>query len=258
MSKKMFDLSNEVIIITGANGLLGKQFSNLLLNQGARIVMLDKNISNKLERDFYSLRSDVTSAVSLKQALGKIKKNFSTPTGLINCAAVNELPNSNNRSNKFEHYSIKNYQKTMDVNVKGVFLSCQIFGTEMAKKRKGSIINISSIYGLLSPDHRLYHRGSKKYFKPIDYSISKSAIINLTKYLSVYWANDKVRVNNLILGGIKNSQDKNFVHKYSKRVPLGRMANLDEFDSAVVYLLSKGSSYMTGSDMIIDGGWTAW
>ncbi len=257
MTKNLFNLSKEIVVITGANGLLGSEFSKTLIQYGARVVKIDKKIKAVKNKKYLSINADVTSESSLKNACKYVKSFFGVPTSLINCAAVNMLPNSSNSDNSFEKYSIDNYQKTMDVNVKGTFLSCQVFGSEMAKKRKGSIINLSSIYGIVSPDHSIY-QANGKYYKPIDYSISKSAIINLTKYLAVYWSKKNVRVNNLVLGGVMQGQDKNFINRYSKKVPLGRLANKDEFNSTIIYLISPSSSYITGSNLVIDGGWTAW
>lgn len=257
MKKNLFNLSKEIIIVTGASGLLGSEFVKILLQYGAKVVKIDNKIKTNYKSKNISIKADVTSKESLQKALKEIKSIFGEPTGLINCAAINTLPNTSNSDNSFEKYSLEDYENTMSVNVKGVFLSCQIFGSEMAKKKKGSIINLSSIYGILSPDHSIYQSKSK-YFKPIDYSISKSAVINMTKYLAVYWAKKNVRVNNLILGGVKQNQDKNFIDRYNKKVPLGRLANKDEFNSAIIYLISPSSSYTTGSNILIDGGWTSW
>jgi NAD(P)-dependent dehydrogenase (short-subunit alcohol dehydrogenase family) len=130
----------------------------------------------------------------------------------------------------------------------------------MAKSKKGSIINISSIYGLVSPDQNLYSYRREKgeiFFKPVAYSVSKSGILNLTRYLAVYWAKHNVRVNSLTISGVFNNQDNEFLNQYCNRIPIGRMANSDEYNGAVVFLASSSSSYMTGSNLVIDGGWTA-
>jgi NAD(P)-dependent dehydrogenase (short-subunit alcohol dehydrogenase family) len=148
----------------------------------------------------------------------------------------------------------------MDVNVKGVFLTCKIFGSLMSKNNRGSIINISSIYGVVSPDQSLYEYRRKRgevFFKPIAYAASKSALLNLTRYLAVYWAKTNVRVNTLVISGVYNGQEEEFVDAYTNRIPIGRMANYDEYNGAVIFLASEASKYMTGSNLTIDGGWTS-
>ena len=151
--------------------------------------------------------------------------------------------------------------RVIDVNLKGVFLCCQVAGGAMASAGRGSIINIGSTYGLVSPDQRIYeYRRSDgtPFFKPIAYSASKSGLINLTRYLATYWAERNVRVNMLTLGGVFNNQDAEFLKGYCARVPMGRMAREDEYNGAVVFLISDAAAYMTGSNLVIDGGWTAW
>ena len=180
---------------------------------------------------------------------------------LINNAAIDATPKSKNKFLKpVEKFDVDIWDKVMSVNLKGVFLCCKVFGAAMARKRGGSIINISSIYGILSPDQRIYNNmnSKKKFIKPISYSVSKSGIINMTRYLATYWAKKNIRVNNLIMGGVLNNQPKNFVSKYCKKVPMNRMAKKDEYNYAIFFLASEMSSYMTGSNLTIDGGWSAW
>jgi NAD(P)-dependent dehydrogenase (short-subunit alcohol dehydrogenase family) len=146
----------------------------------------------------------------------------------------------------------------MDVNLKGVFLCCQIIGGHMAKMHGGSIINISSIYGILSPDQRIYQYRKKPFFKPVTYTVSKAAILGLTRYLATYWSKKGVRVNTLTLGGVFNNQDKEFLKNYCSKVPLGRMADQDDYNGAVLFLACDASKYMTGSNLVIDGGYSCW
>jgi NAD(P)-dependent dehydrogenase (short-subunit alcohol dehydrogenase family) len=149
----------------------------------------------------------------------------------------------------------------MAVNVKGIVLCCQVIGGQMAIEGRGSIINICSIYGIVSPDQRIYEYRRKTglpFYKPVAYSVSKSALLNLSRYLATYWAEKNIRVNTLTFAGVFNNQDKEFLKGYCTHVPLGRMAREDEYNGAVQFLLSDASSYMTGSNLVIDGGWTAW
>ena len=161
----------------------------------------------------------------------------------------------------FETYPESSWDKVMDVNAKGVFLCCQVFGGAMARKGGGAIVNVCSIYGVLSPYHSLYEYRRVKgdtFFKPVAYAASKSSLLNLTRYLATYWAKSGVRVNTVTFGGVFNHQDERFLANYGNRVPMGRMAREDEYNGAVIFLLSDAASYMTGSNMTIDGGWTAW
>ena len=148
----------------------------------------------------------------------------------------------------------------MSVNLKGVFLCCQIFGKEMVKNEKGTIINISSIYGMVSPDQSLYayrRKNGEEFYKPIAYSVSKSGILNLTRYLANYWGGKAISVNTLTLAGVYNKQDESFLKEYTSRIPIGRMAKPSDYFGALQYLCSNSSNYMTGANMVIDGGWTS-
>ena len=262
---KLFNLSKESVFITGAAGFLGLQYSEFLCQQGARVYGVDLNENKKIlslqkkYKNFKFFKCNITSEKELQNLSNKIFKN-TAPTVLINNAALDFSPDSNDDFIKpFEKYSNDAWKKTMNVNIDGVYLCCKIIGSRMAKLKRGSIINISSIYGIVSPDPKIYENKNKKkkFIKPIPYSVSKSAIINLTKYLAVYWAKKNVRVNNLILGGMQNKQNKTFVKNYSNRVPFGRMAKVNEYNGSILFLSSNLSSYMTGSNLVVDGGWTS-
>lgn len=264
----LFDVANEIVIITGVNGQLGTSYAKTFLQLGARVVGLDifesENstlIGLDYPESYIFCNGDVTNKKSLLDALAKTELNFGTPTVLINNAAIDSPPSSPQEENgPFEDYPESSWDKVIDVNLKGVYLCCQVFGGSMAKANKGSIINISSIYGVLSPDQNIYKyrrdRG-EVFFKPVAYSASKSGILNLTRYLSVYWAKKNVRVNTLTIAGVFNNQENDFIDSYCGRIPIGRMANLGEYNGALIFLASQSASYMTGSNLILDGGWTA-
>ena len=271
MKKDYFDIKNDVIIITGGSGKLGSIYSNYLVNKGAYIFCFDivgnPNLHGKFGNDPINpnieyLEVDITKKPSVESGLKEIIKKGYKPTGLINNAALDSSPSINSQdTGPLETLPIESWEKVLDVNLKGTFIVSQIIGSYMAKNRKGSIININSHYGLVSPDQRIYNfteESGVKFNKSIAYSVSKSGIMNLTRYLATYWAEKNIRVNTLTLGGVYSEQDPRFVKEYSKRVPLGRMAKGEEYCGPVLFLVSNASSYMTGSNLIIDGGWTAW
>ncbi len=273
MMAELFSLRGRVAVVTGGLGLLGRQFARGLAEAGARVAILDLPCTPEriaaaygAEADaahFLFLTADVTRRASLEEALAAIRQHWETPHILVNNAALDSPPHSPPEENgPFETYPEASWDKVLEVNLKGVFLCSQVFGGAMAEAGRGSIINISSIYGLVSPDQSLYtYRQEKEgapFFKPVAYSASKSGLLNLTRYLATYWAGRGVRVNTLTLAGVFNRQDERFLAGYTRKVPLGRMAREDEYRGAVVFLSGEASSYMTGSNLIMDGGWTAW
>lgn len=272
----LFDLANEVVIVTGGMGQLGSQYTKVLLEHNAKVAIVDQACSENrldsslkqalIEKKLLLLEADITSSSALKNALTEIENCLGVPYGLINNAALDSPPDSPpdspaGENGPFEDYSEESWDKIMAVNVKGVFLACQIFGKRMAENRAGSIINVSSIYGALSPNQSVYEyrrESGQAFYKPVAYSASKSALYNLTRYLATYWGRQGVRVNTLTLGGVFNNQDNEFLKNYCDKVPIGRMADETEFNSAVIMLLAKSSRYITGSTLTIDGGWSAW
>ena len=266
MPRDVFDLTGRVVVVTGAFGQLGKQFCTALLQRGARIVALDRIPDPKASLGasdrVLPLCADVTDRTGLEAALDVVEKRFGVPHGLVNAAALDSPPGAPAAENgPFETYPEGSWDQVMAVNVKGTMLMCQVIGGRMAAAGRGSIVNVSSIYGVVSPDQRLYEyrrAGGEEFFKPVAYAASKSAVLNLTRYLATYWATSNVRVNTVTFGGVFNNQDEQFLAGYAARVPLGRMARPDEYNGAIVFLLSDASSYMTGSNLVLDGGWTAW
>ena len=268
--RDLFDLAGRVVVVTGAFGQLGKQFCTALLQRGARIAALDQAADAERVADvtgdgrdrMLPLRVDITDRAGLERALALVEDRFGVPDGLVNAAALDSPPGALAAENgPFETYPESSWDRVMAVNVKGTMLACQVIGGRMAAAGRGSIVNVSSIYGIVSPDQRLYEyrrKGGDDFFKPVAYSASKSAVLNLTRYLATYWAKSNVRVNTVTFGGVFNNQDEQFLAGYSARVPLGRMARPDEYNGAIVFLLSDASSYMTGSNLVLDGGWTAW
>ena len=264
----LFDVSREIVLITGVSGQLGGEYARVFLERGARVVGLDVRpsagsdaLASLYPTNYVFCASDVTAKAALQSTLKEIVSKIGTPTVLINNAAIDSPPSAPPEENgPFEDYPEASWDKVIDVNLKGVYLCCQVFGAAMAEAGKGSIINIASIYGVVSPDQNLYEYRRKRgevFYKPVAYSASKSGILNLTRYLAVYWAKQNVRVNSLTIAGVFNNQEKAFLDVYCGRIPIGRMANADEYNGSVLFLASEASKYMTGHNLVIDGGWTA-
>ncbi len=261
----IFCLKNEIVVITGGSSGLGSHYISYFLNEGAKVINLDKNKLDTKEvnqkKNFYSFIIDITNKEALRKVVDRIITKIGCPSVLINNAGLDSPPNASVEENgPFETFPEESWDKVIDANLKGVFLCCQIIGGEMKKNKGGSIINISSIYGMLSPDQNLYEyrrKTGENYFKPVAYSVSKSGLYNLTRYLSVYWAKSSIRVNTLTISGVFNNQDKEFIDAYSKRIPIGRMANPSDFFGALNFLSSSASKYMTGSNLVVDGGWSS-
>jgi NAD(P)-dependent dehydrogenase (short-subunit alcohol dehydrogenase family) len=261
---KLFDLSNKVIILTGAGGLLGSKYAEGLSQAKANVVLVDKNISKikKQEKflntkygvDSLALKIELTDKKSVQNLVKQVLKKYSRIDGLINNAMYPEGPKE--RSYHFENFPLKSWNDVIDVNLTGVFLCCQEVGKIMKKQNSGVIVNISSIYGMVGADQRIY--GKSKYNSTVIYGVTKGAILNFTKYLASYWNNTGIRVNTLSLGGVENNHPSDFIKNYSYRTMMGRMAKKNEYVGALIFLLSDASSYMTGSNLVVDGGWTAW
>lgn len=266
---ELFSLKNKTAIVTGALGLIGKEHCNALSEAGANVIVADLNevkceeFAKSLQTKSLGLELDVTNSDSIKSLRDKVLNQFGHINILVNNAAINDMfedPKAATEQSKFENYPLELWQKSIDVNLTGVFLCSQVLGTEMAKQKSGSIINIASTYGITAPDQSLYIEkdGTQSFFKPPAYSATKGAVIMFTKYLAAYWGKDGVRVNTLTPGGVENNQDEFFIEKYSSKTPLGRMAKPTDYKGALIFLASDASSYMTGANLIVDGGWTCW
>jgi len=271
MISKLFDLEGRNIIITGASGLLGSQYANTLSSAGANIILLDidtgKNeklksaLVKKYKNKISAYTLDISNQIEVNKTSKKIIKDFKKIDGLINNAAYTTKgakEKSDNAFGTFENFPIDIWQKSLDINLSGVFFCSQAFGKIMAKQGKGVIVNIASTYGLVGADQRIY--GKSGLNLPISYAATKGAIVNFTRYLAAYWHGKNIRVNTLSPGGVmdKTYQEKTFIKKYSEKTILGRMANKDEYNGAMLFLISDASSYMTGANLVVDGGWTSW
>jgi NAD(P)-dependent dehydrogenase (short-subunit alcohol dehydrogenase family) len=258
----LFSLDGKVAVVTGGAGQLGAEISRGLLERGAKVASFDVASSSGEDNGIRSFEVDVTDRAAIERATDELTEAWGLPHVLVNAAAVDSPPDAPAEEvGPFEHYPISAFDRVMDVNVKGTLLACQVIGARMAGEGRGSIVNISSVYGMLSPVQELYdfrrHEG-EEFFKPVAYSVSKSALYNLTRYLATYWANSGVRVNTLTLAGVWNDQPKEFLDAYTARMPLGRMADVGEVVGPVVFLASDASSYVTGANVVADGGWSAW
>jgi NAD(P)-dependent dehydrogenase (short-subunit alcohol dehydrogenase family) len=250
----LFSLDGRVAIVTGGAGQVGAEIARGLEQQGAYVAVFD------LEAERF--RVDVTDRATLEAATEELVREVGPPHILVNAAALDSPPDAPPEEvGPVESYPEAAFDEIMNVNVKGTFLACQVIGALMAEAGRGSIVNISSIYGMLSPVQELYgfrRKDGETFFKPIAYSVSKSALYNLTRYLATYWAKSSVRVNTLTLAGVWNDQPKEFLEAYTERMPLGRMADAKEVVGPVVFLASDASSYVTGANLVVDGGWSAW
>lgn len=255
--KKLLNLENKIAVVSGGAGLVGYFISEGLAEAGAKVIVADVNLKKCKEiakeltnngLDVEAEELDITDEKSIIELRDKVVSKHRKIDILVNSAVARPMQ-------KFDD-PIENWESSMKTNATGIFLCTRIFVDQMVKQKKGNIINISSIYGMVGPDFRIYEGTDMD--NPPDYAFHKAGLINFTRYLATRFAKYNIRVNCIIAGGLFNNQPKAFLDKYNCRVPLGRMANGDDIKGAVVYLASDASSYVTGHNLIVDGGWTIW
>jgi 2-deoxy-D-gluconate 3-dehydrogenase len=266
-----FRLIGRTAIVTGGGGLLGAEFCQTLASAGASVAVLDLDVvraeevaeairSGRGSAQAYSV--NVTDKESLHRAVAAIVAQWGRLDILVNSAAKDpkfDPSHASRVASAFEDFPLDVWEEALEVNLTGVFLATQAVAPTMLKQGEGSVINICSTYGLVGPDQRIYQReGFPPEFKPVYYSTTKAGILGFTRYLAAYYAGKNIRVNALTPGGVFHDHDAEFVKRYSARTLLGRMAEPDEMNSALLFLASDASSYMTGANLVVDGGWTAW
>ena len=275
-TNKMFNLSGRVAIITGGAGMLGSEYANVLAEAGANVVIADVNyetaqklaqkIVAKHKVEAFPVLVDISDEESITRMVQLVVEKFNRIDILINNAALTVKSGTKMQDYfaPFEDYPLEMWENALKVNLTGMFLCSQAVGKEMVKQNKGVIVNISSTYGVVGPDQRIYEKTRSPYDKsvrfntPVSYSVTKGAVLALTRYLATYWAGKNIRVNTLTPGGVYDNHDEEFVKSYVYRTPLGRMADKSDYRGAILFLVSDASSYMTGANLIIDGGWTTW
>ncbi len=272
--QEKFSLKGRTAVVTGGGGLLGAEFCRTLAEAGAALAVVDldaeaaRRVAASLEKDgrqAMSFAADVTDPASIGDLVGTILSNFGGLDVLVNSAALDpkfdaEAVKKGITPGSFEDYPLDEWNAALNANLTGMFLVTQACVKPMLEHgQRGSIINICSTYGLNGPDQRIYiNEGKRVAYKPVYYTVTKAGVLGFTKYLAAYYAGTEIRVNALTPGGVFNDHADYFVKNYSAKTILGRMARTDEMSGALLFLASDASSYMTGSNLIVDGGWTAW
>ena len=271
--QEKFDLTGQVAVVTGGVGLLGSEFCRTLAEAGAAVIVVDLNgeaaakVADSLTNAGYrsmGVQTDITRPESVAAMVEKTVATFGRLDILVNSAALDPKfdPDAVSKGiapGSFEEYPLEQWNAALNVNLTGMFLVTQACVKQMiAQDKKGSIINICSTYGLNGPDQRIYRKadGSQPAYKPVYYTVTKAGVLGFTKYLSAYYMGTEIRVNALTPGGVFNNHDETFVKNYAAKTILGRMAHKDEMNGALLFLASDASSYMTGNNLVVDGGWT--
>ena len=269
-----FLIRDKTAIVTGGVGLLGSEFCTTLAEAGAQVAIADKNIStsSKLasslrERGLkvIAIETNITDPQSVQSMVSTTLDTFGGLDILVNSAALDpkfdphQYDVSVFGSGAFEDYPLQTWNQALEVNLTGTFLCCQAAVKPMLEQRGGVIINLSSIYGIVAPDQRVYQRKDEPpQYKPVYYSVTKAGILGLTRYLAAYYAGKNIRINAISPGGVFNGHDEEFIQAYSTKAVMGRMAEKDEMNGALLFLASDASAYMTGANLVVDGGWTTW
>jgi 2-deoxy-D-gluconate 3-dehydrogenase len=268
-----FSLKDKVAVVTGGVGLIGAEFCKTLAEAGASVAVVDVNASliqatvdtlTKSGFNAVGIVTDITKPESVNAMVEKVISTYGQLDVLVNSAALDPKFDATALEKgiapgAFEDYPLADWNAAMNVNLTGMFLVTQACAKQMLKNKKGSIINICSTYGLNGPDQRIYIKDGKRVaYKPVYYTVTKAGVLGFTKYLAAYYAETEIRVNALTPGGVFNNHEEYFVKNYSAKTILGRMAKKDEMNGALLFLASDASSYMTGNNLIVDGGWTAW
>lgn len=270
----LFDMNGRVVFITGGTGLLGQRHAEAIASAGGIPVLADVRaedvdsgdpaFAERFGEAASAVAVDVTEPGSIRVALEDVLGRYGRIDGLINNAANNPKMESGSavEFSRLESFDLDQWEADLAVGLTGAFLCSQIIGGEMARRRRGVIVNVASDLAVIAPDQRLYRRPGlpedRQPVKPVTYSVVKTGLIGLTRYLATYWADAGVRVNAICPGGVHQGQPEEFVERLSSLIPLGRMAHVDEYEGAILYLCSDASSYMTGANLIVDGGRTCW
>jgi len=271
---KEFSLKEKTVVVTGGNGLIGKEVCDACAGAGASLAILDiasaetlhslsQSLSEKHSVDSSAFHVDISMEKSVHQVIDAVIEKFEKIDVLINLAAIDakfdqaidQVPKTS-----FEHFPLDIWKKSIDVNITGTFIMTQKVVREMLKRKEGNIINVASTYSLVAPNQNLYRFDDQdqQVFKPVDYVVSKSSIPNFSRYLATFYGNKGIRSNTIVPHGIYNHHPSDFLKNFKKYSPLGRMCKIEEIRGPFVFLASDASSYMTGSTIVVDGGWTAW
>ncbi len=264
---KLFDLSEKIIVLTGGTGLLGTEYTNVLLEAGATVIIADLeksnpnekaiSLNNKYRNKIFGFNCDVSKEKEVINLFKYVENNFNRLDVVINNAAATgeHLMREGAVFTTFEDSELSVWEKTLKVNLTGVYLVAREAGKLMIKYSSGSLINVSSTYGVVGPDHRIYE--DMKFNSLASYAAAKAGVHGLTRWLATYWGGKGIRVNTLVPGGVENNHDPEFIKRYSERTPLGRMAKPKDLLGIILYLSSDASNYSTGQQFFVDGGWTA-